>query len=1006
MQRILKTQSFPFLIFIFIALILTFSWFREGFIYGGGDVGLQTYNPQRIFEISKYIWWEATAPGVTVPQALIALPFNFAFSILQSAGFNPLMLQSTFFFLILSSMGIGMYILLQFIFKDLPKKYAIFGGLFYLFNPYMMIQVWHRFVHSTFFLVAALPFLVIFWLKWIKTGKSFWLLIFLITNLFALYAFGTIAYILTIWLLLAIISFPEIIFPLQNFQTSKKIIFRFLLGFLFWVITNIWWLLPIFNISPGLLAQQHTNEETITSMVNVSRQAILPYSLQMINPFYLFNQQDFGASYLNIVVRLIPWVFVFIIFVGFIRAIKLKGLSKWPFIYLIIVLLSKGASSPFGFVYIFGMEHFFSLGILRNPFEKIGVLFPLVNTILFVIGLYFLGEFSAKKWNKQISLFLLSVIILIITFFCWPMFEGKIFGKIDKPEYVKVPGSYIEVDEWIKYDSGLEKAEGKILHLPLTRNEAITYNWEHGYSGLESSALFFTSLPSISHGFNIKRIDDTLTTFYLSFNKLDDDKILRFLQDFNVKYIVLHKDVKWEGSDVFDPAQIEEVLNKLKFLNLSFKAGDLRVYKLSRNYFKERIYLSNNIKFVYPPESSSLWPWKLSNNEDLLTPQDKKIFAEFSSKESLIFPKSSFIYNESSSSALFNVINQLVQNPQMVDTWLSPLVETNNILRQNGEIEAENLNNKIITSTKNLLQIAYSSVSNKKIDWEKIKNYRESIKQIFSNNISTSRLLLYIGRNTASTIFQIHPVILNAISQTFGDKDNNIKETTSFLNQKLIENNLISKNWNFQSQSLQAAEVKVFNFEVIEDGNYEVFLTLPDEKNIDQNNLKKIKISIDGRESGTGILRDNQLIQFGSDYFSKGDHQVTFYYKELINEDIFLRKNNSNNYFDEAGSKILEMNRLSPVLYTGKIHITKPIFLVFSEAYNKGWQLNISSRDKNFTSEQMLANLYANAYFINEAGDFDFRLEFKPQRFVNYGFWIAAVSYLILIMYVLGRRKK
>lgn len=1018
MQKILKTQFFTTLIFPFIALILTFSWFREGFIYGGGDVGLQTYNPQRIFEISKYIWWEATAPGVAVPQALIALPFNFAFSILQSAGFTPLMLQATFFFLILSSMGVGMYILLQFIYKDLPKKYAIFGGLFYLFNPYMMIQVWHRFVHSTFFLVAALPFLVIFWLKWVRGGKLFWLLIFLITNLLALYAFGTIAYIATLWLLLALISLPEVIFPSQQFRITKKIIFRFLLGFLFWVLTNVWWLLPLFNISPGLLSQQHTNEETITSLINISRQAILPYSLQMINPFYLFYQQDFGAGYLNIVIRLIPWLFVSIVFVGFIRAIKTKDLSQWPFIYLIVVLLSKAASSPFGFVYIFGMEHFFSLGVFRNPFEKIGVLLPLINTVLFVIGLYFLGEFLSKKWNKKISLFLISVTVLTIISFCWPMFAGKIFGKIEKAEYVKVPPAYLEVDNWIKSDLKNDKEIGKILHLPLTRGEAITYNWGYGYSGLESSALFFTSLPSISHGFNIQRIDDTLTAFYLSFNKLDDDKILRFLQDFNVKYIVLHKDVKWQDSDVFDPAQTEEVLNKLRFLKLSFKAGDLVIYKISADYQRPRLYLSDDIKLVYPPSSASLWPWKLSEKEILLTPQDEQVLSnvniqnkisrsQIATKEVLIFPKSQFIYNESSSSALLNVINNLLQNPQMVNTWLSPLIETNNILRQNGEIEAENLNNRIIASTKKLLKITQSLISSKEINKEELKNYKKGIYEIFSSNLSQSRLLLYIGRNSVSTIFQLHLALLNVLSQTF-TAENYLKENAVFLHQKLIENNLISKNWNTQNQFSQTQEVKVFNFEVVDDGSYEIFLTLPDEKNIDQEKIKKIKIIIDSKENKLGILRDDQLIQLGSDYFSKGDHQiiVTEYYKDLINEDIFLRKNNPNNLSDETGNKILEMNRISPVLYTGKLHITKPTFLIFSEAYNKGWQLNVFNKDKNFIFEQLLANLYANAYFIHQTGDFDFKLEFIPQRFVNYGSWIALISYLSLIIYVIRRGKK
>jgi len=366
-----KQWLFPFLFFLSISGLLVFSWFRFGYIYGGGDVGLQTYNPPRILEISRYIWWEATAPGSPTPQGLTAIPFNLMFSLLKLLGFSPVMLQVSLFFLILLSMGLGMYLLILFLFGKDYRKYAILGGLFYMFNPYMMIQVWHRFVHSTFFLSAALPFLIIFWIKWIRDKNTGALLIFLFINLFSLYAFGTIAYILTLWLLLFLITLPEIIFPWSDLQNAKKVLLLFLTGFLFWFLTNIWWLLPIFKIAPSFLSEQHSNEQTLATLYTLGYQTILPYSLQMINPFYLFSQLDFGTSYQNVFIRIIPWIFVAIIFVGLVRGIFNSKFAKWSVIYLVVLIFSKGVASPLGYFYVFGMKHFFSLGVLRNPFEKI-----------------------------------------------------------------------------------------------------------------------------------------------------------------------------------------------------------------------------------------------------------------------------------------------------------------------------------------------------------------------------------------------------------------------------------------------------------------------------------------------------------------------------------------------------------------------------------------------------------------------------------------------------------
>ena len=87
----------PLLIFLTISAGLIFSWFRFGLIYGGGDVGLQTYNPKRILENARFVWWDSAGPGAPIPQGLSAVPFQFTLFLFQLLGFSPLALQATLF---------------------------------------------------------------------------------------------------------------------------------------------------------------------------------------------------------------------------------------------------------------------------------------------------------------------------------------------------------------------------------------------------------------------------------------------------------------------------------------------------------------------------------------------------------------------------------------------------------------------------------------------------------------------------------------------------------------------------------------------------------------------------------------------------------------------------------------------------------------------------------------------------------------------------------------------
>ncbi len=558
----MRKKLFTAFFFVIISTIVIFSWFRDGYIYGGGDVGLQTYNPSRILENQKFIWWEAAGPGFPIPQGLVGIPLQFILSLFQHIGFSPLILQAGLFFVLLFLMGYGMYLFLTYKLEEKRGVYPIIGGLFYIFNPYMMIQVWHRFIPTTIVLASALPFLAIFWEKWIREGQVKNILFFLLTNFLAVYLYGTYAYIITVWIFLSFLTITVLI-PWQSKSFLLKIGKRFLLGFIIWILTSCWWLIPILKISPAVLSEVHHTGESLVTLISISGTAILPYTLQLINPFYLFQQAEFGTIYRSFFFQLIPWFFVIIIFAGLINSFKSKKVALYGILYLVSIFFAKGAAPPFGAAYIFGFTHVFALGVMRNPFEKTGLLMVFFASVLFVMGLKLISE------RIKYSNLLIGVAIFLFLLFSWPMLLGKLTGKFDNPEYVQVPQSYILADQWLNKQKIIGITDGKILHLPLTRGEAVQYKWGFGYNGLESSDQLFTAFPSVSRGFNIHSIDDSLTALSLIFYKpFDNDhsKILQLLQAFNIRFIILHKDITWLGSDIYDPIEAEKVLNNLNFI--------------------------------------------------------------------------------------------------------------------------------------------------------------------------------------------------------------------------------------------------------------------------------------------------------------------------------------------------------------------------------------------------------------------------------------------------------
>jgi len=141
---------FAKLIFFLLSILITLSWFKGGLYYGGAEVGLSPYyNPARYLDIQQFIWWADVAPGALVPQFISAVPLYFILSLLQNL-FSPLILQALLFLSLLFLMGYGMYLFARFYIEKRKPIFPLIAGLFYMFNSYILVEVWHRFLYTGF----------------------------------------------------------------------------------------------------------------------------------------------------------------------------------------------------------------------------------------------------------------------------------------------------------------------------------------------------------------------------------------------------------------------------------------------------------------------------------------------------------------------------------------------------------------------------------------------------------------------------------------------------------------------------------------------------------------------------------------------------------------------------------------------------------------------------------------------------------------------------------------
>ncbi len=555
------------LIFLLIISALTVAiWFSSGKVLAAGEESFSIFNESSMETQASL--WQTSGTGYPFPVYVTRfIPAMFV-KFFLTLNIQMFLIQAVFYFLLICSGMIGIYFLAREFLKT-ESIAPLIVALFYFLNLYSQTQVFARFLYSGMAAWSFLPISLLLWIKWGKTNNLIWIFLFCFFSVVFSIAYLQPANMITLWAPLVLwtgwLTFKN--------RRNKFLIFRILLfsvlGMAFWVLANIWWLYPYYKVGGGAFSEISDWFQNFESLRGVSQYFSTGQIILLRQSFLLGKDSPWYIFYSQFWVNLIS-VGVFLIAVyGCLRSRKEK---YWLFLTGLALcgwFISKGSNPPLGYEFFKFLFSSFSItAILRNPYEKFGLVWLLPYSIFFGMGGYWLSE----KFRGTIKNLLSFVaIVAICGILVLPMWTGDVF-----PPYTKValPDYYLEANRFLNSIKG----DGRMLMLPLIPGDSVRYVW--GYRGVEPSEFLFDG-PAVSKTLRAKYFDDKYWELYR--NLVSSKNHNKQLEEMNIKYLVLHNDLVSEASGASSSAQVRNTLkqnNKIIFLR---QIGGLEIYEFSGN---------------------------------------------------------------------------------------------------------------------------------------------------------------------------------------------------------------------------------------------------------------------------------------------------------------------------------------------------------------------------------------------------------------------------------------
>ena len=593
--KILVNKQLIFcLSFIVLLGLLSLTWFRGDFFL----VSLDSNFPLNATSTASHFGfiWDATAPpGTPVGRSIPYFFYQGFLGLIQETGFPMYDAQKLEFSISFVFSGLAMFFLMQTILKGKHKNAtSLISALFYMFNPFTMLWIWHDHLPEMFF-YATIPLLLAFFIKGIQKKQILrYTLLFCAFSFLISSAFGNPVDAVMMWLILVSFLFYYL---LSHFRETDEIRFslKFFIVLVFaWSALNLWWLLPSIYSLPGeagVLQAVNAGATSYDKLLTSSLDSTLinSYRLQGIWSFSpVFGGTKvypFVPIFHTPIFVLISFLIPLTVFIPFLSKKQESSMLFFGITAAISLLGMTALQAPAGPVFNWLFNNLPGFVIFRDPYYRFGLIVSLCYAPLFGFGVEKIYVFVKRVFRKKAIATVSAGVLcfLVIGAFAWPLWTGDFIGSgtdWTPDAYVKVPSYYQDADRWLRSQSD----DFRLLTMPLSTVFYAAYNWTNGYMGMDPSPWLF-SKPTINR--------DSGDSYSLALKVANDivqnsstDEIAGTLTLLNVKYIVLHRDAD-ESYIAFNPSWfvaapidvMEETLNSTPNIRLERSFGSLEFYR-------------------------------------------------------------------------------------------------------------------------------------------------------------------------------------------------------------------------------------------------------------------------------------------------------------------------------------------------------------------------------------------------------------------------------------------
>lgn len=540
-------------------------WFRGDHLIGGGDHS-SAINYVRLLKSLDSSWSNDLNTGRLENYLMTHVPYSLIYIPLDQIGVSVLLQEKVWFILSLLVPGFFMYCFLwRFLGDKIPFPVRVVSALFYMFNPFVMIQpIALNFTKAAVYL--SLPILAYLLVsvfespKWSK--KIMFGVFFALTSTLTSGAFLNVAETAPLFIVLSLLFAYELLTHDDKLKHLLLFVAILLLSFLL----NFWW---IYSSFLNMFASRKTILEALGGFKAVKTKmfdAMRLFGFWALNsknlnvPYYTFG--NFYYSPMGVFITYsITLVVLFPLFYIALFGEAMTKVMRGKVLFLLFLLFFgifwvKGETEPLGFLFAALWDSVGLFRVFREPFAKFSLISLFSFTALMCVSLYFIVRLiktvnlpeKITRWSSLIISVAFFGLIVLVSF---PMFNGQTvrdwtYGSM-KGQLVKVPEYWLDLTQEV----GGNLTEGRVLTLPKSTYYKKSFIWERGFVGrpadlfLDAETTFYFESPLNKGDALMSTLYDTIERNSVEPSNVRISKIINLMRILNIGYVLQMNDLDW-----------------------------------------------------------------------------------------------------------------------------------------------------------------------------------------------------------------------------------------------------------------------------------------------------------------------------------------------------------------------------------------------------------------------------------------------------------------------------